>query len=47
MIDRTRTPARKARTVTRRAERRTKSARLFLAFAFPADLAAFAPVAAR
>lgn len=41
MRDRSRRPSRKARDLTRRAERRAKSARLFLAFAFPADLAAF------
>ncbi len=44
-IDYTRQPARKARTVTRSAERRAKSARLFLALAFHADAAAFAPLA--
>lgn len=42
MRDRTRRPAAKARTATRRAQRRDKSARLFLAFAFPADLSPFA-----
>lgn len=39
--DRSRTDGAKAATLRRRAQRRDKSARLFLAFAFPADLAAF------
>lgn len=39
--DRTRRPSRKARDLSRRAARTAKSARLFLALAFPADLAAF------
>lgn len=41
MRDRSRRPSRKARDLTRRAQRQAKSARLFLAFAFPADLSAF------
>lgn len=40
--DWSRTAPAKARTVTRSKARREKSARLFLAIAFPADLAAFA-----
>ncbi len=36
----TRTAAVKARTLSRRSDRRAKSARLFLAWAFPADWAA-------
>lgn len=39
--DRSRKPDAKAATLRRRAQRRDKSTRLFLAFAFPADLAAF------
>lgn len=39
--DHKRAPETKRRTLTRRAMRRAKSARLFLAFAFPADLAGF------
>lgn len=39
--DATRRPHSKARAMTRKAERRDKSARLFLALAFPADLSAF------
>jgi hypothetical protein len=42
--DRTRNESAKLATMRRRAQRRDKSARLFLAFAFPADLAAFEPV---
>jgi len=38
-FDRTRQPESKARALTRRGERVAKSARLFLAFAFPAELA--------
>lgn len=41
--DYTRTPAARARTLSRRIARRTRSAEQFLAFAFPADLSAFAP----
>lgn len=37
MRDRSRLPAAKGRALSRRAARRDKSARLFLAFAFPAD----------
>lgn len=37
--DRTRRPDAKRCAMTRRAARAAKSARLFLAFAFPADLA--------
>ena len=40
--DRTRGPGAKARARARRADRAAKSARLFLAFAFPADLAGMA-----
>ncbi len=40
--DRSRRPPAKARTMTLRGARRDKAARLFLAIAFPADLAAFA-----
>lgn len=36
--DRSRRAAAKGRAMTRRADRRAKSARLFLAFAFPADM---------
>jgi hypothetical protein len=43
--DPTRTVEAKARTRTRRAARRAKSAALFLAFAFPANVDAFAPAA--
>ena len=39
--DRSRSIDAKGATMRRRAQRREKSARLFLAFAFPADLAAF------
>jgi hypothetical protein len=39
--DATRRPHAKRATQTRRAARREKSARLFLALAFPADLAPF------
>lgn len=39
--DASRRPYAKARAVTRKADRRAKSALQFLAFAFPADLAAF------
>jgi hypothetical protein len=39
--DRSRQPSRKRADLSRRAARQAKSARLFLAFAFPADLAAF------
>lgn len=35
--DRSRAPGAKGRAMNRRAARRDKSARLFLAFAFPAD----------
>lgn len=35
--DRSRRPSAKGRTLSRRAARRDKSARLFLAFAFPAE----------
>lgn len=35
--DRSRRPGAKGRTMSRRAARRDKSARLFLAFAFPAE----------
>ena len=42
--DFTRQPIAKARTASRAAARRDKSARLFLAFAFPATLEAFQPV---
>jgi len=45
MRDKTRAPHAKRCALTRRAERREKSARLFLAFAFPADLSGFAPLA--
>jgi hypothetical protein len=41
--DRSRDAEHKARALSRRADRRAKSARLFLAFAFPAELAAFQP----
>lgn len=37
MRDRSRLPASKGRAMNRRAARREKSARLFLAFAFPAE----------
>jgi hypothetical protein len=37
MRDRSRFPAAKGRAMTRRAARREKSARLFLALAFPAE----------
>lgn len=37
MRDRSRLPAAKGRALTRRAARRDKSARLFLAFAFPGE----------
>lgn len=37
MRDRTRRPLIKGRAMSRRADRRAKSARLFLAFAFPAE----------
>lgn len=37
--DRSRRPEAKRRALTRRGQRAVKSARLFLAFAFPADLA--------
>lgn len=37
MRDRSRLPVAKGRAMNRRAARREKSARLFLAFAFPAD----------
>ena len=40
--DRTRGPGAKARARSRRADRRAKLDRLFLAFAFPADLAGMA-----
>lgn len=40
--DRTRCPGAKARARSRRADRAAKTARLFLAFAFPADLAGLA-----
>jgi hypothetical protein len=45
--DHKRTPAAKARTLTRRQARVLKSAALFMAIAFPADAAAiaFAPLA--
>lgn len=43
--DKTRRPDAKRCTLTRRAERREKSARLFLAFVFPADLSGFSPLA--
>lgn len=46
-LDYTRQPAAKARRMTRRAARRDKSARLFLAIAFPATLDAFQPVEGR
>lgn len=39
--DATRRPHAKARDISRKADRRGKSARLFLAFAFPAELDAF------
>jgi hypothetical protein len=42
--DRSRRSETKARDCSRRAARRDKSARLFLAFAFPADLSAFGGV---
>lgn len=45
--DHTRTASHKARTLSRRAARVNKSARLFLAIAFPATLDSFAPVTAR
>jgi hypothetical protein len=41
-IDRKRAPSAKARTVSRRTARRMKLTAAFLAFAFPADLSAFA-----
>lgn len=41
MRDPSRQASAKAATMRRRAQRRDKSARLFLAFAFPADLTAF------
>lgn len=37
--DKSRQPDAKGRALTRKAARRAKSARLFLAFAFPAELA--------
>ena len=40
--DFTRRPESKRRALSRRADRAAKSARLFLAFAFPADLAGLA-----
>jgi hypothetical protein len=40
MRDTSRRPAAKAASMRRRDQRRAKSARLFLAFAFPADLSA-------
>ena len=40
--DRTRQESAKARAMTRKADRRNKSAMQFLAFAFPADLDTFA-----
>ena len=43
--DRSRRPDAKRRALTRRGERVAKSARLFLAFAFPAELDCFAPTA--
>jgi len=45
--DPSRSPIAKSRALTRRAERREKSARLFLAFVFPADLSGFAAPFAR
>jgi hypothetical protein len=39
--DRSRDAEHKARALSRRADRRAKSARLFLAFAFPASLDSF------
>ncbi len=39
--DRSRTVDAKGATLRRRAQRREKSTRMFLAFVFPADLAAF------
>lgn len=39
--DRTRRPDAKAATMRRRAQRREKSGRLFMALMFPADLSAF------
>lgn len=41
MRDNSRRQSAKCATMRRRAQRRDKSARLFLAFAFPADLATF------
>lgn len=38
--DKSRQPEARQRAKTRRADRRAKSARLFLAFAFPAELTA-------
>lgn len=46
-IDRTRTPDAKRRTVSRKAARRLRIARRFLALAFAPDLSAFAPRTAR
>jgi len=43
--DPSRSPIAKSRALTRRAARREKSARLFLAFVFPADLGGFSPLA--
>jgi hypothetical protein len=40
-IDHSRLPGAKARRMTRKAQRRDKSARLFLAIAFPASLDGF------
>ncbi len=44
--DKTRRPESKRRALSRRADRAAKSARLFLAFAFPADLDSLTPTAA-
>ena len=41
--DRTRQPAAKVRTMTRRTARRMRIAEQFMAIMFPADLSAFAP----
>jgi hypothetical protein len=42
-IDRTRTIEARTRTLSRRMQRRMRITERFLAFAFPADLSAFAP----